>query len=75
MIKTTVLFVCLFVCFFTIKALVKNSQCKGIVDYANTNKQINEDRTQKVSKWQGLENIQLLYQYVKINANNIQRLC
>ena len=23
----------------------------------------------------GLENIQLLYHYVKINANNIQRLC
>ena len=53
MIKTTVLFVCLFV-FFTIKALVKNSQCKGIVDYANTNKQINGDRTQKVSKWRGV---------------------
>ena len=55
MIKTTVLFVCLFVClFFTIKALRKNSQCKGIVDYANTNKQINEDRTQKVSTWRGV---------------------
>ena len=52
MIKKTVLFVCLFV--FTIKALVKNSQCKGIVDYANTNTQINEDRTQKVSKWRGV---------------------
>ena len=33
--------------FYTIKALVKNFQCKRIVDYANTNKLTNESRSKE----------------------------